>query len=118
MPDTTTNGLYLPKEGERIIRQQYNDNFETLDPLLGSSAMHVHVYNHIPAESANGSNTNFSTSGTDIFLTGTIRVFVNRMICLTSEYSEDGDKQGITFNTAPTNGSEICMHYDKTLAPP
>ena len=58
----------------------------------------------------NGSNINFSTA--DTFIEDTVQVTVNGLIQTPSEdYTEDTDKQGITFGQAPESGDKVIFQY-------
>jgi len=78
---------------------------------------HEHVINEEPPEPVNGSNVNFSTSQT--FKAGSVRVLMGRGPAGGVEYvsspiswTEDADRQGITWAKAPPAGWTIWISYE------
>ncbi|MCG3197207.1 MAG: hypothetical protein GHCLOJNM_01692 [bacterium] len=79
-------------------------------PRRLSALAHRHVAPASPPETPNGSATNFSTS--ERFVAGTLRVYVNGLAQLPStHYTEDSDREGYTFLTAPPSGFVIHHEY-------
>lgn len=61
-----------------------------------------------------GSNLNFSTSSE--FVEDTIQVYYNGVLQIqggSDDYTEDSDKQGITFALAPEAGSKVVVIYSE-----
>ena len=61
-----------------------------------------------------GSNLNFSTSSE--FVEDTIQVYYNGVLQIqggSDDYTEDSDKQGITFALAPETGSKVVVIYSE-----
>ena len=62
-----------------------------------------------------GSNLNFSTSSE--FVEDTIQVYYNGVLQIqggSDDYTEDSDKQGITFALAPEAGSKVVVIYSES----
>lgn len=62
-----------------------------------------------------GSNLNFSTSSE--FVEDTIQVYYNGVLQIqggSDDYTEDSDKQGITFALAPETGSKVVVIYSES----
>lgn len=61
-----------------------------------------------------GSNLNFSTSSQ--FVEDTIQVYYNGVLQIQGgldDYTEDSDRQGITFALAPESGSKVVVIYSE-----
>ena len=63
----------------------------------------------------NGSNINFSTSS--VFVEDTIQVYFNGILQIQGgleDYTEDADKQGITFAIAPETNTKVVVIYSES----
>ena len=59
-----------------------------------------------------GSNINFSTSSQ--FVEDTIQVYYNGVLQIqggSDDYTEDGDRRGVTFALAPETGTKVVVIY-------
>ena len=60
----------------------------------------------------NGSNINFSTSSQ--FVEDSIQVYYNGVLQIqggSDDYTEDGDRRGVTFALAPETGTKVVVIY-------
>lgn len=58
----------------------------------------------------NGTNLNFSTSSE--FVSESTMVYYNGVLQIRNEdYTEDGDRQGVTFALAPETGTKVVIIY-------
>ena len=60
----------------------------------------------------NGSNINFSTASQ--FVEDTIQVYYNGVLQIqggSDDYTEDGDRRGVTFELAPETGTKVVVIY-------
>jgi len=63
----------------------------------------------------NGSNINFSTSSQ--FVEDTIQVYYNGVLQIqggSDDYTEDGDRRGVTFALAPETSSKVVVIYSES----
>tara|TARA_R100001163_G_scaffold39009_1_gene29705 strand:+ start:616 stop:909 length:294 start_codon:yes stop_codon:yes gene_type:complete len=63
----------------------------------------------------NGSNINFSTSSQ--FVENSIQVYYNGMLQIqggSDDYTEDGDRRGVTFALAPETGTKVVVIYSES----
>jgi hypothetical protein len=91
--DDFTNGYLLDRRPSRLFCKA-----------------HRHTGPEVPAETADGSRTEFSTSG--VFAGGSLRVYVNGLQQIPgTHYDEDSDREGYTFATAPPAGYAIHHEY-------
>jgi len=68
---------------------------------------HTHVWNEVPAETVSGTRKNFST--TKKYKATFLAVYLNgARQQRTLQYTEDSDRRGYTFVTAPRNNAYIC----------
>ena len=78
--------------------------------VIAVGKTHRHNDDLSPPETADGSNTHFSTSNQ--YQTGTLDVFVNGILYATDiDYSEDSDRRGYTFFTAPPPHAVLQHRY-------
>ena len=62
-----------------------------------------------------GSNINFSTSSQ--FVEDSIQVYYNGVLQIqggSDDYTEDGDRRGVTFALAPEAGSKVVVIYSES----
>jgi len=62
-----------------------------------------------------GSNINFSTSSQ--FVEDTIQVYYNGVLQIqggSDDYTEDGDRRGVTFALAPETSSKVVVIYSES----
>ena len=62
-----------------------------------------------------GSNINFSTSSQ--FVEDSIQVYYNGVLQIqggSDDYTEDGDRRGVTFALAPETGSKVVVIYSES----
>ena len=62
-----------------------------------------------------GSNINFSTSSQ--FVEDSIQVYYNGVLQIqggSDDYTEDGDKRGVTFALAPESGTKVVVIYSES----
>ena len=62
----------------------------------------------------NGSNINFSTSSQ--FVEDSIQVYYNGVLQIqggSDDYTEDGDRRGVTFALAPETGTKVVVIYSE-----
>jgi hypothetical protein len=62
-----------------------------------------------------GSNINFSTSSQ--FVEDSIQVYYNGVLQIqggSDDYTEDGDRQGVTFALAPETGTKVVVIYSES----
>ncbi len=97
-----------PSEGDVIA---WNDTSSAWEQTAQSGGgANLFIFDETPTETPNGTITNFST--TDAFASGKIEVFKNGVrMTETDDYTEDSDKLGITFVTAPATGTKIRVNY-------
>ena len=63
----------------------------------------------------NGSNINFSTSSQ--FVQDTIQVYYNGVLQIqggSDDYTEDADRQGVTFAIAPETSTKVVVIYSES----
>ena len=63
----------------------------------------------------NGSNINFSTSSQ--FVEDSIQVYYNGVLQIqggSDDYTEDGDRRGVTFALAPETGTKVVVIYSES----
>ena len=63
----------------------------------------------------NGSNINFSTSSE--FVQDTIQVYYNGVLQIqggSDDYTEDADRQGVTFAIAPETSTKVVVIYSES----
>ncbi len=76
--------------------------------VVGDS--HRHTDDVTPAESADGTTTHFSTANQ--YRSGTLDVFVNGILYANNiDYTEDSDRRGYTFTTAPPPHAVLQHRY-------
>lgn len=79
-------------------------------PVRLPSHIHKHQGPETPPETPDGVITNFSTA--ERFQPGSLRVYVNGLQQIpTTHYTEDGDREGYTFVTAPPSGFVVHHEY-------
>ena len=64
----------------------------------------------------NGSNINFSTSSQ--FVEDSIQVYYNGVLQIqggSDDYTEDGDRRGVTFALAPETGTKVVVIYSESI---
>lgn len=62
-----------------------------------------------------GSNINFSTASQ--FVEDTIQVYYNGVLQIqggSDDYTEDGDRRGVTFALAPETGTKVVVIYSES----
>ena len=87
-----------------------------IDNFLPVLSFHIHNTDFYPAESPDGTRTNFSTEKK--FKAGTLEVFENGVhlaVGADKDYIEDSDQLGYTLNYAPRSDSIILHKYELAI---
>jgi len=120
-PDATAGTLKLAelylRPGATVIKDTddgTNGFITDARPSLLSGRAHRHAGDREPQESPDGTRTAFSTDG--VFLAGTLRVYLNGVLQrpgASGDYTEDSDRAGYTFTSAPKTGDIIQHFYEE-----